>query len=345
MSTTGNGSVTLADVARHAGVSLATASRVLNGSTGRTVGAAFRERVLRSAELLGYSPNAQAQAVARGASNLVGLVVHDISDPYFAAIAAGVTEAAEDLDTTVVLASTRQRRERELEYLATLRAHRARAIVMVGSRWDDRAYQARVAREIDAYRRAGGRVAAVSQDRLGVDTVQPLNRAGARDLARALVDLGHRSFAMLGGPEGLLTARDRVRGFREGLRDGGVGGEVPVVDGTFTRDGGHDAMSRLLAAGARPGCVFAVNDVMAVGAMAALREHGLSVPDDVAVAGFDDIETLRDVTPALTTVALPLREMGRQAAQMALDPDPSGPRLVRVRGEVILRDSTKLVTA
>ncbi|MFA9444615.1 LacI family DNA-binding transcriptional regulator [Egicoccus sp. AB-alg6-2] len=342
MSSNIGGSVTLADVARHAGVSLATASRVLNGAGGRTVGATFRERVLRSAELLGYSPNAQAQAVARGASSLVGLVVHDISDPYFAAIAAGVTEAAEERDTTVVLASTRQQHERELDYLATLRQHRARAVVLVGSRWEDRAYHQLVTRELDAYRRTGGRVAAVSQDRLGVDTVQPLNNAGARDLARALVDLGHRSFAVLGGPEGLLTARDRVRGFREGLRDRSVSGDVPVVTGAFTRDGGYDATLQLLAGGQRPGCLFAVNDVMAVGAMAALRESGLSVPDDVAVAGFDDIETLRDVTPSLTTVALPLRDMGRQAAEMALTPGRDTPKLIRVRGEVILRDSTKV---
>lgn len=336
---------TLSDVARHAGVSLATASRVLNGSADRTVGPAYREQVLRSAELLGYSPNAQAQAVARGASNLVGLLVHDISDPYFSTIAAGVTDIAEDLGATVMLASTRQRPERELEYLATLRAHRARAVVMVGSRWADKRHQELVAREIDAYRRAGSRVAAVSQERLGVDTVQPQNRAGARDLARALVDHGHETFGVLGGPEGLITARDRVTGFREGLRERGVA-EAPVFRGVFTRDGGYDATRQLLADGHRPGCLFAVNDVMAVGAMAAVRDHGLSVPGDVAVAGFDDIETLRDVTPALTTVALPLRDMGRQAAQMALEPDPDadGAQLVRVAGTVILRASTALDT-
>lgn len=193
---------TLSDVAEEAGVSLATASRVLNGAAGRTVGAAFRDRVLRAAEELGYTPNAQAQAVARGASTLVGLLVHDISDPYFSAIAAGVTETAEDMGTTVVLATTRQRKERELEYLTTLRAHRARAIVLVGSRWDDDGYNARFKQEIEAYLRLGGRVAAVSQNRMGVDTVQPLNRAGAKALARQLVESGHRTFAILGAPSG-----------------------------------------------------------------------------------------------------------------------------------------------
>ncbi len=332
---------TLSDVAALAGVSLATASRVLNGAAGRTVGAAFRDRVLRAAADLGYTPNAHAQAVARGASTLVGLLVHDISDPYFSAIAAGVTEAAEELGTTVVLATTRQRKERELEYLATLRAHRARAIVLVGSRWDDDAYNARFKREIEAYLRLGGRVAAVSQSRMGIDTVQPLNRAGAKALACALVEAGHRSFAILGGPERLLTARDRVAGFREGLRKSGIGGDVTVVHGGFTRDGGYEAASTLLAGERMPSCFFAVNDVMAVGAMAAVRDHGRTVPDDVAVAGFDDIETLRDVTPSLSTVALPLRDMGRQAAAMALSPQDDGPRVLRVRGEVILRDSTR----
>ncbi len=114
-----------------------------------------------------------------------------------------------------------------------------------------------------------------------------------------------------------------------------------VVHGEFTRDGGYEAMSGLLAAGVRPDCVFAVNDVMAVGALARLRAEGVSAPGDIAVAGFDDILTLRDVYPPLTTVRLPLKRMGEMAANLVLsDTSPDGPRIVPVPGEVILRDST-----
>ncbi|MEV0679645.1 LacI family DNA-binding transcriptional regulator [Actinosynnema sp. NPDC050436] len=332
--------VTLAEVARHAGVSLATASRVLNGST-RQVSDELRERVGGAARELGYLPNASAQALARNSSVLVGLVVHDIADPYFSGIAAGVTRVAEEAGLVVVLGTTGRDPDREVQLVNTLRAHRARALVIAGSRSTDRHAVARLAEELAAFTGQGGRVACVSQARLGVDTVVPANRAGARALARRLAALGHRRFAVLAGPPDLLVARDRLTGFRAGLADAGV--ELPdahVVHGGFTRDGGHGAALRLLAAGTGATCVFAVNDVMAMGAVAALREHGVRVPEDVSLAGFDDIPTLRDLAPGLSTVRLPLEEMGERAARLVLDEVVGEPRAVRVAGEVVLRAST-----
>ncbi|MBW4721079.1 LacI family DNA-binding transcriptional regulator [Saccharothrix obliqua] len=332
--------VTLAEVARHAGVSLATASRVLNGST-RQVGEELRERVGGAARELGYLPNASAQALARNRSLLVGLVVHDIADPYFAGIAAGVTRVAEAAGLVVVLGTTGRDPEREGQLVHTLRAHRARALVLAGSRTTDRRAAARLAAELAGFTGQGGRVACVSQARLGVDTVVPANRAGARALARELAALGHRRFAVLAGPPELLAARDRVAGFRAGLAD--VGLALPadnVVHGAFTRDGGHAAGTALLAAKTGATCVFAVNDVMATGAMAALREHGVRVPEDVSLAGFDDVPALRDLSPGLSTVRLPVEDMGERAARLALDDVAGEPRTVRVTGEVVLRAST-----
>ncbi|MCP2163825.1 LacI family DNA-binding transcriptional regulator [Goodfellowiella coeruleoviolacea] len=332
--------VTLAEVAEHAGVSLATASRVINGST-RQVSDPLRDRVLASARQLGYLPNASAQALARNSSSLVGLVVHDISDPYFSSIAAGVTRVAEQAGLVVVLGTTGRSDEREVELLSTLRAHRARAVVLVGSRSTSRDTVARLSAEITAFADQGGRVACVSQAKLPADTVVPGNRAGARALARELVGLGHRRFAVLAGPTNLVSARDRLAGFRAGLADAGIDlPETAVITGPFTRDGGHQAALDLLAARTRATCVFAVNDVMAMGAIAALRGSGLRVPEDVSVAGFDDIPTLRDLVPALSTVRLPLEEMGEQAARLALADQPGAVRTVRVTGEVVLREST-----
>jgi LacI family transcriptional regulator len=197
--------------------------------------------------------------------------------------------------------------------------------------------------EVSAFTASGGRVACVGQDMLGVDTIMPENEAGAEALAHALVALGHRSFAVLAGPRDLITARDRVAGFRAGLRAWSVDLDQRwVIEGAFTRDGGYEAMSAVLAAGGdRPDCVFAVNDVMAVGALARLRAAGISVPSDMAVAGFDDILTLRDVYPPLTTVRLPLKRMGEMAASLVLsDIDMARPRIIPVPGEVILRQST-----
>ena len=171
----------------------------------------------------------------------------------------------------------------------------------------------------------------------------PPNSAGAEALGKALVVQGHRRFAVLAGPASLLTAQDRVAGFVGGLAAWSVSVEPRlVVHGAFTRDGGYEAMSTVLATGGpRPDCVFAVNDVMAVGALARLRAEGLSVPDDVGLAGFDDISTLRDVYPPLTTVRLPLARMGEMAARLVLTHASAGrPRVVPVPGEVILRKST-----
>jgi LacI family transcriptional regulator len=332
----------LSEVAARAGVSLATASRVLNGSE-RTVRESYRSRVLAAAAELGYRANPHAQAIARGASNIVGLVVHDLADPYFSAIADGVMRRCEQRDLVMVLGATRRDPEREIEYIAALRAQRARAVVIVGSRTTDRELTARLAKEVAGYAESGGRVACITQNRLGTNTVLVQNRSGARDLAAELVQLGHRRFAVLAGPADLVTARDRHAGFIDGLVRSGVSTrDVRAVHGAFTRDGGYAAAEELVDQGIDATCVFACTDVMAVGAMAALRDHGLRVPQDVSMAGFDDIKTLRDLVPPLTTVHLELEEMGERAAVLALDSSPNDPpRLVRVRGRVVLRDSTR----
>lgn len=336
------GQVTLAQVARAAGVSLATASRALNGSPGRTVGAELAGRVASVAAALGYSANANAQAMARGTTTTVGLVVHDIADPYAAAVASGVMAAAADRGLIVTIASTLSDPALELRHLQALHRQRAIAVILAGSRFADPDATAAAAHLLSAIRAGGGHVAAIGQDRLGVNTLSVGNVDGARRLAGTLHALGYRRFAVLAGPEQLVTSEDRLGGFREGLAACGI--DLPaenIVGAQFTRDGGYVAMTELLDRGPGVDAVFAVNDVMAVGAMAALREQGHRVPRDVALAGFDDVATLRDVEPPLTTVRIPLVGMGRQALELALDSDPAGPPQVReVVGEVVVRAST-----
>ena len=349
--------VTLQDVADRAGVSLTTASRVVNEGS-RRVGPGLAQRVNQAVAELGYTANLQARAVATGQSTMVGVVVHDIADPYFSSIAAGLIEVADARQLLVCMSSTAATEAAEREYVALMRAQRARAVILIGSRTDDTAAREALRAEIAAFTRSGGRAVAVGQDLLGVDTVLPENAAGAEALARAMVALGHRRFAVLAGPRGLLTARDRLDGFRAGLAAWNVPLDpAQVVHGAFTRDGGYEAMGAVLAAAGPeqaplPDCVFAVTDVMAMGALARLRAGGLQVPADIALAGFDDIGTLRDVYPPLTTVRLPLKRMGEMAAGLVLaDPHAAGswpaghgrrsqPRVIPVPGEVILRDST-----
>lgn len=340
----GRSSVTLQDVARAAGVSLATASRVVNGSVDRRPRADLVNRVTRAAEELGYSANASAQAVARGFTTVVGLIVSDIADPYFSSIAAGVTAEAEEHGLLVTLASTKGRPEREVDYLVALRRQRPLAVLLAGSRRVGPAVEERLLREVRSFRADGGRVAAVSQPTLGVDTVAIRNAEGAADLARALVGQGHRSFGVLGGPPDLQTAAHRVDGFRAALLELGVDQrDVEVESGDFTREGGQDAAGRLLAR--RPGldCLFAVNDVMAIGAMSAARERGLHLPEDLAVAGFDDIPSAMDSSPPLTTVRIDLEAVGRAAMRLVLEPAAGDePRTRYAGGEVIIRESTRV---
>src|ERR1700733_15368642 len=223
-------------------------------------------------------------------------------------------------------------------------AQRARAVILIGSRTDDEQARDELKAEVAAFTGSGGRTVCVGQDLLGVDTILPENAAGAQALAQALVALGPRPFAVLAGPRGLLTARDRLDGFRAGLAAWSVPLEdTRVVHGAFSRDGGYEAMSAILAAGEPwPDCVFAVTDVMAVGALARVRAGGLRVPADIALAGFDDILTLRDVYPPLTTVRLPLKRMGEMAASLVLSETRlARPRIILVSGEVILRESTR----
>lgn len=337
--------VTLEDVARAARVSLATASRVLNGTT--RVRSDLRERVLSVAESLSYTPNAHAQALARASTSAVGVICHDVSDPYFSAIARGVMRVADEHGVLVMLASTFRDPEREVAYVSMLRAQRARAIILAGSGFEDRAWERAMAAELEPYTRGGGHVALISRHRtIRADTVLPRNRESAADLAQALLQLGHRRFAVLTGPAALTTVTDRFGGFRDALTAAGVRiAADQIVEGRFNRDGGYRAATELLDRGLAATCVFAVTDVMAIGALSALRDRGVAVPAEVSLAGFDDVPIVTDLNPPLTTVALPLEEMGARAVALALR-DRDGTRrsrIERIDGRVILRSSTAAI--
>ena len=241
--------MTLHDVARTAGVSQATASRVLNGSV-RNVRQENVDRVLAAAAELDYAPHLSAQAIARGSTNIAALVVSGVDDPYFSSIAAGVTQAAEAAGLIVTMAVADRSPERELQIVGTLRGMRPRVIIMTGSRVDGADARDALVEELHAYREAGGSVVLISQHDLPFHTVSIDNYGGARQLARALVGLGYRRFAVVRAGTGLRTSRDRCSGFVEGLREFGIDvDEQLVVEAEFSRRGGCAAARELVRRG------------------------------------------------------------------------------------------------
>lgn len=328
---------TLSDVARRAGVSLATASRALNGSSGRTVRPELRDRVLAAARELAYVPHAAAQTMARGHSNSLGLLVNEIADPHFSSIAAGVTNAASGFGSIVTLSSTGVGARERTEVIKLMAAQRVRALILAGSVSPSDPALPELAAALRRMTSAGARIATIGAEELGFPSVRLPNERGAAALATALLDLGHRRFAILAGPRDRPSADQRATSFADQIRAGG--GEVTaVIHGGFDRAAGHQAMAKLLA-DPLPDLVFATNDLLALGALRLLRESGLRVPDDLRLAGFGGGEAMADVTPSLTSVYMDTERAGELAVELTLGPDDSL-RQVELDFEVRLRDST-----
>lgn len=325
-------SPTLHDVARTAGVSLATASRVLNGSE-RKVAESFRERVEKAADELGYTANASAQATARGTSAAIALLVADIADPYFGLIAAGVARGADAEGLIVTVAITARDADREAKILRALRGQRPRGVILAASRTETP--DARTVAELAAFGPLGGRTVTFGEG--GERSIRIDNRGGAERLGREMAQRGYRRAIAIATAEGVRTSDDRLAGFTAGFTAGG--GELErVYRGSFERESGAASMTEALADGVDAGTlVFALSDVVAVGAMTAIRDGGRTVGDDIAVCGFDDVPVSRDVTPRLTTVRVPLSDLGFEAFRATVDAEWQQPALEL---EVVVREST-----
>jgi len=193
--------------------------------------------------------------------------------------------------------------------------------------------------EISAFERSGARVALIGRHHILGDSVVPDNEDGAYEMARALVNLGHSRFGVISGPPSLTTTQDRLAGIRRALGEADIENER-VRSGDFTRDRGAAATEELLEADPSITAIFSLNDMMAIGALSVARRRGLRVPEDISIAGFDDIPVAVDLWPALSTVRVPMVEMGIRALQLALGPPSSNVQIVRLPTELVLRGST-----
>src|SRR3954471_149528 len=235
------GMATLADVARHAGVSTATASRIINGSP-KPVAEALRERVLAAVAELQYVPNAHAQMLARSHRNAVGVIVHDVSDPYFAEITRGLQRVATAHGRLVIICNSYRDPERELEYLDLLHAHQVAAIVVAGSGYLDAATSDRLDARMRAFEATGGRIAVIGRHGRTGDAVLPDNEQGGFLAGDHLFALGHTEVGVIAGPAALTTTDDRLAGLRRAARTHRKRlSRQRIVHADFTRDGGAAA--------------------------------------------------------------------------------------------------------
>jgi LacI family transcriptional regulator len=328
--------VRLSEVAQAAGVSIATASRSLRGLGG--VSDTVAEKVRGIAEEMGYVTNSYARTLAGGSTTIVGLIVHQIDDPYFTEIAAGVVRAAEESDLTVQIGHSTRDPRRELKQIRSLLAQRARAIIIAGSGYTDPQREAEAKELMARYEAGGGRAAVVGRHFLGVDAVLPDNKGAAGLVAGHLIELGHRDVVVISGPARLTTVEDRQSEALKVLAAGGA--RTVLVETDFS---GHDAgPAALTALEANPGAtaVVALSDAMAIAVLTAFRRAGIGVPSRVSVTGIDDVAVAELISPSLTTAAFPLAELGREALLLTTRPQANRPRRKVISAELVVREST-----
>ena len=302
---------TIKDVARLAGVSTTTVSHVINET--RYVSDELRASVLAAMEELNYRPNVLARGLRRGETKTIGLVVPDNSNLFFAEVARIVEDIGFENGYSVILCNSDDNLEKEAAYVNVLIAKQVDGVIFIaaGSKYE----------HLHELAMAGIPVVVADRDipQTLADVVLVDNERGGYDATRYLLSLGHRRIACIAGPSDLTPSADRVHGYRRALGEFGIPIEEKwIVPGDFRYQGGEAAIAELLRLDEPPSAVFACNDVMAIGALRAVRSAGLQVPGDVSIVGFDDIPLASAVSPALTTVAQPIVELATLAAQLLM---------------------------
>jgi LacI family transcriptional regulator len=307
----------LTEIADVAGVSVATVSRVLSGSS-HPVSDATRARVHRAAEVLGFHPNMLARGLVTDRSHTMAVIVHDITDPYFSEVVRGVEDSAHLHGYQLFTSSSDRDPARELAYVRAFLSHRVDAIIFAGGGFRDDAYRDALHALLTPFQ-AHNAVVRLSPREDGLPFLSPDNHGGAVAMTRHLIGLGHRAIGWIDGPPGFAPSVERAEGYRAALRAAGIEPDPALSEaGHFTEEGGAQAAATLLARRPDVTAMFAANDLMAVGVLREIMRRDLDVPADVSVAGFDDIRMASHLHPSLTTVRVPMHELGREGFFLAM---------------------------
>lgn len=328
--------VTIRDVASEANVSATTVSRVFNHPD--LVSEATVERVRHIAGKMGYQPNATAQSLSHGRTQAIGVVLPAPHGEFFSEVMRGIDEVAQAAGYYLLISSSHYSIEETKAALRVLRGRVDGMLVMTT--------HVQAPSMLDSH--APDVPVVFMNSNMGTSTYDAFgigNRAGAHAVVGHLLANGHRRIATITGPDDSTDVHERLAGFREALAAAGLDPDTaPHVSGDFTQASGYKAGKEILALDPLPDAVFACNDYMAIGAMAALQEEGVRIPDDIAMAGFDDIPSARYANPSLTTVRVPVYDLGRQAAERLLsrlsDAADDAPMDRQFDAELVIRSSS-----
>ena len=304
--------VTIRDVAKAAGVSATTVSRVFNHSD--LVNTETQKHVREVATQMGYRPNATARSLSHGRTQAVGVILPAPHGEFFSEIIRGIDEVAQEAEHYLLISSVHYSVSESKVALDALRDRVDGLLVMT----------THVEAQQNVLDDAGIDIPVVfmnsAMDGSRYDAFEIENEQGARAVTEHLIARGHKRIGLILGPSDSHDVRERVDGYRAALVEAGIDPEAQcVISGDFTQDSGYAAGKQILEHNPLPDAFFACNDYMAIGAMAALQEEGVRIPDDVAMAGFDDIPSARYTTPSLTTVRVPVYDLGRAAAQRLIE--------------------------
>lgn len=329
---------TVKQIAKLAGVSIGTVSNVLNELP--SVREATRKRVLAVIESVGYQPSLLGRALRKDQTNMIVMIVPDITNPFFPGVVRGAEDVAFQNGYRLVLCNSDNDYAKESAYMRELRTYRPSGLIVVPSDLSQGEEEAR------AYLNAGSAVVYVDRipPRWRGDAVTSAHEEGAYEATRHLIALGHKKIATITGPMQGTSAVQRLAGFQRAMKEAQLA--VPnefVQETTFTRAGGFEKAELLLNLRARPTAIFAANDLIAMGALKAARKEGLACPNDVSIFGFDNLEIDDEVSPALSTVDQFIPELGARAAQIVINRmagDKSTPKHVCIPTCLRLRGST-----
>jgi LacI family transcriptional regulator len=328
--------VTIKDVAKEAGVSYSTVSRVVNNKS--YVNQDTRERVLQAMLRLGYQVNLHARSLAGGQSNVIGLLVVDLTTQYMGEIISGIDDVLAANQYELMLYTTHRRKAKESAYVHMMARGLADGLLISLPR-EPEAYLKSLRQKGFPYVIIDHRSEEPSDCFVSADNYQ-----GGYDATKHLIELGHRRIGIVTGWMDMVSAQDRLAGHQAALADAGIPfAQELLFEGDFSQPGGFNGGTHLLALAERPTAVFASNDISAMGVIEAARAQGLQVPRDISVVGFDDIPTAALLSPKLTTMRQPLQEMGRSATQMLLDllKNPENrPESIISPTELIVRETT-----